>query len=110
MTSVRQIVTDVFLGLGVALSVLSCLGVIVMRDVLDRLHFSAPLVLGAACIAIAVVVQDSFSLVGDKAILIAVFLIVASPLLTHATARAARVAEQGDWRIAADESIEVEEP
>ena len=55
----------------------------------------------------AVVVQKSFSLVGDKAILVAVFLLVVSPLLTHLTGRAARIAEHGDWR---HDDIEVEEP
>ncbi|HSC05073.1 MAG TPA: monovalent cation/H(+) antiporter subunit G [Solirubrobacteraceae bacterium] len=102
--SVRHIVVDVFLWLGVALTLIGCLGVVLMRSVYDRLHFTSPTTLGAACIAVAVVVQKSFSLVGDKSILIAVLLIALSPLLTHATGRAARVVERGDWRIHDDEA------
>jgi hypothetical protein len=33
-------------------------------------------------------VRDSFSLIGSRAILIGAFLLVSSPVLTHATARA----------------------
>lgn len=105
--TVRQIAVDVLLWLGVALVLISCLGVVVMREAYDRLHFSSPAVLGALLVAAAVVVEKSFSLVGDKAILVAVFLLVGSPLLTHVTARAARTAEHGDWRV---DEIEVDEP
>ena len=105
--TIRQIIVDALLWLGVALVLSSCVGVLVMRRVYDRLHFSAPAVLGALLIAAAVVVQRSFSLVGDKAILVALCLLVGSPLLTHVTARAARTAERGDWR---DDDIHVEEP
>ncbi|MHB1838009.1 MAG: cation:proton antiporter [Solirubrobacteraceae bacterium] len=100
--TIRQIIVDVLLWLGVALVLVSCLGVLVVRQVYDRLHFSAPAVLGALLIAAAVVVQKSFSLVGDKAILVAIFLLVGSPLLTHVTGRAARTAERGDWRDGGD--------
>ncbi|HTU84251.1 MAG TPA: monovalent cation/H(+) antiporter subunit G [Solirubrobacteraceae bacterium] len=101
--TVRHIAVDVLLWLGVVLTLIGCLGVVLMRTVYDRLHFSAPPVLGAACIAAAVVVQKSFSLVGDKSILIAVLLIVLSPILTHATGRAARLVERGDWRVTDEE-------
>ncbi|HEY1524578.1 MAG TPA: monovalent cation/H(+) antiporter subunit G [Solirubrobacteraceae bacterium] len=105
----QRIVVYAFLFLGVALVLLSCLGVLVFRDVFDRLHFGSPTTLGAICITVAVMVKDSISLVGDKTILIAVFLVVAAPMITHAIGRAARVARHGDWRIQPDESIEVEE-
>lgn|SRR5947209_9122740 len=106
----RHVISDVFLWIGVAVNLIACLGVLVMRDTLDRLHYSSPTALGAICIAVAVVVKDSFSLVGDKAILIALFLIVASPIVTHATARAARIADTGDWRLSEAEKTEVEQP
>lgn len=107
--TVRQVAVNVFLWLGVALVLVSCLGVLVYRSAYQRLHFSSPLTLAAICIAVAVVIHEDFSLVGDKAILIAAFLLVASPLLVHACGRAARQAERGDWRIGEDEEIEVEE-
>ena len=106
----RQVVTDVFLWLGVVLSMISCLGLLVARSVFDRLHFLAPITLGGVCIAVAVVVRHSFSLVGDGAILVAVQLVVFSPVLTHAAGRAARITQHGDWRIQPGEKIEIEEP
>lgn len=105
--SIRQIIVDVLLWLGVGLVLISCLGVLVMRGVYDRLHFASPAVLGALLIAAAVVVEESFSLVGDKAVLVAFCLLVGSPVLTHVVGRAARVAELGDWRAT---EIEVEDP
>ncbi len=106
----RQVVVNVFLWLGVALVLVSCLGVLAYRSAYDRLHFTAPLNLGAICIAVAVVIHEDFSMVGDKALLIAAFLLGAAPLLSHATGRAARYTERGDWRIGSEEEIEVEEP
>lgn len=106
---VRQIAVNFFLWLGVALVLISCLGVFVFGNVYDRLHFVSAATLGAVCIPIAVVIHEDFSLIGNKAILIAVFMLVASPLLAHATARAARAAERGTWRLGSEEQVEVEE-
>jgi multicomponent Na+:H+ antiporter subunit G len=106
---VRAVISDVFLWIGVAFNMIACLGVLVMRDTLERLHYTGPSVLGAISIAVAVVVKDSFSLTGDKAILIAVFLIIASPIVTHAAARASRIARTGDWRPSEAENVEVEQ-
>lgn len=108
--STRIILSDIFLWLGVGLLVVSCLGVLVMRGVFDRLHFSSPAVLGAVFVVVAVLVKDSFSVIGDQALLVAVFLLVGSPILTHATARAARVDAHGDWRLRPEDKVEIEEP
>lgn len=106
----RHVLTDVFLWLGVSLNLIACLGVLAMRDVYARIHFSSPSVLGAVLIAVAVVVKDSFSTVGDNTILVAVFLLVASPIVSHAVARAARIDAHGDWRLGPHDEVEVEEP
>ena len=74
--------------LGVGIQVLSALGVVLMRDALDRLHYVGASVLGAVCIALAVVVAAGPSLIGLKALLTAAFLVVTGPVLGHATARA----------------------
>ncbi len=108
--SVRTILTDVFLWLGVGLVVVSCLGVLVLRGVFERLHFSSPAVLGATFVAVAVVIKESFSVIGDQVLVIAVFLLLASPILTHATARAARVDAHGEWELRPEEKVEIEEP
>lgn len=84
----RDVVTWVLVGAGVALQVLACLGVVLMRDALDRLHYTGASSLGIACLCAAVVVHEGLSAIGVKAILLAAFMLVSGPVLVHATARA----------------------
>jgi multicomponent Na+:H+ antiporter subunit G len=84
----RDALVTVLLLAGTALAAFSCLGVVLMREPLDRLHYTGAIVPAALLIAAAVLVRDSFSLIGGRAIVVAVFALVASPVLTHATARA----------------------
>ena len=88
------------LALGVAVTWLSCLGVLLMRDPYDRLHYTAPAsALAPVLIAAAVVVTEGLSAAGIKALLIALVLVGTNPVLGHATARAARIREHGQWTI-----------
>ncbi len=103
----QDVIVAVFLVLGVGIELLSCLGVLLMRDVFDRLHYVGPAsVLGPLAIMIAVLVEESFSTAGIMAILIALSLMITGPVLTHATARAARVRRLGQWQPKSDEHIE----
>jgi multicomponent Na+:H+ antiporter subunit G len=86
--SVRDVVTWVLVGAGVGSQVLVCLGVLLMRDALDRLHYVGASTLGVAFVCAAVLVSAGPSLIGLKAILTAAFLVLTGPVLTHATARA----------------------
>jgi multicomponent Na+:H+ antiporter subunit G len=86
----------VLLAAGVALAVLATLGVVLMRDAFERLHYLAPASLATACLAAAVVVRESFSLIGNKAIALAAFVLVTSPVLSHATARALYARREDD--------------
>jgi multicomponent Na+:H+ antiporter subunit G len=71
-----------------------------MRDVYQKLHFVTPISLIApALVAVAVLVQQGFSENTVETWLALLFLIVAGPFLTHATIRAARIRETGDWRL-----------
>jgi multicomponent Na+:H+ antiporter subunit G len=105
----RELPVAILLVAGVALMLLSCVGVIAMRGALDRLHFTGPAAFGALLVTIAVTVEESFSLIGDKALAVGVFLVLSGVVLAHVTARAVRVHELGDWRIQPDEDVEVEE-
>jgi multicomponent Na+:H+ antiporter subunit G len=107
--SAREVVATVLLGMGVGIELIACLGVLVMRDLYDRLHYNGPAIVGALAIGAAVVVRESFSLIGNKALLLGLFVLATSPLLSHATARAARLRQRGDWRLGPDEDVEVEE-
>jgi len=54
-------------------------------------------------------VEESFSLIGDKALAVGVFAVLSGVVLNHVTARAVRVHELGGWGIQNDEQVEVEE-
>ena len=60
-------------------------------------------------IAAAVVLEERLSAAGIKALLIALVLVVTNPVLGHATARAARIREHGQWTVR-DEEREEEPP
>jgi multicomponent Na+:H+ antiporter subunit G len=107
---VRDAVVAGLLFGGVGLLLLSCLGVLVFDGIYDRLHFTGPAGLGAAAVAAAVLVRESFSLIGNKALFLGAFMLLTSPLLVHATARAARVREHGQWAPQPSERVEVEAP
>jgi multicomponent Na+:H+ antiporter subunit G len=94
----RHLAGTVVLIAGCSLEVLAVLGLVVMRDVYDRLHYVGLAGYGALLVAVAIVVRESFSLIGDKALLAAGVLVILGPLLTHATARSLRIRERGDWR------------
>jgi multisubunit Na+/H+ antiporter MnhG subunit len=99
--SVADVVVAVLVGVAVLVAVLSCVGVFVMRDPYDSLHFTAPAsVLSPALIAIAVVMDEGIgSQAGIKSILVALLLIVLNTVLVHATARAARIRAAGRWKL-----------
>jgi multicomponent Na+:H+ antiporter subunit G len=97
--SVRHLIEYALLAAGTGTMVLSALGVLVMRSVYDRLHYVGSASVGAALVCVAVTVRESFSLIGNKTLLIAFFLLVSGPVLVHATARAARIRERGSWSV-----------
>jgi multicomponent Na+:H+ antiporter subunit G len=106
--SVRHLIEYLLLALGTGTMVLSAVGVLAMRSIYDRLHYVGSASVGAALVCIAVTVRESFSLIGNKAMLIAFFLLVSGPVLVHATARAARIRERGSWSVD-EREIEVTE-
>ncbi|HEY1713811.1 MAG TPA: monovalent cation/H(+) antiporter subunit G [Solirubrobacteraceae bacterium] len=98
MSGVRHAVPTVLLVAGVGLEVIAVLGVSVMRDVLDRLHYVSLAAFGALLVAISILCAESFSLIGDKALLTGGLLVLTGPVLVHATARSMRARALGDWR------------
>jgi monovalent cation/proton antiporter MnhG/PhaG subunit len=81
-------IATVLLVAGTAVALLACLGVLLMDDALDRLHFVGALTAAALLVGAAVLVRESFSLIGDRAVIVAVLVLVTNPVLTHATGRA----------------------
>jgi monovalent cation/proton antiporter MnhG/PhaG subunit len=104
--SATDAIVYALLAFAVAVELIACLGVSVMRGTYDRIHYLAPTSLGAILIAAAIWVREGPSIIALKATLIAAFLLIASPALAHVVARAARVHELGDWRGRPDEATE----
>jgi multisubunit Na+/H+ antiporter MnhG subunit len=84
----RDTIASALLLAGVAVELLACAGVMLMRDALDRLHYTGAGALAALLVAAAVVVRDSFSLIGNKAIVVALLVLLTAPVLMHYTAQA----------------------
>jgi multicomponent Na+:H+ antiporter subunit G len=90
-----EIAAAILLGIGVVASLLSCLGILVMRSAYDRLHYLAALgTVGPVAVVAAVLVEEGFSSGGLKALIVLAVILVTGPVLTHATARAARIREE----------------
>jgi multisubunit Na+/H+ antiporter MnhG subunit len=102
----KTVLVDGLLLVAGVLCALSVLGLLVMPNLMDRLHFLTPVTSAAApVVAGAVVARESLSHAGIMAVLVAVVLLVLSPVLTHATARADRVRRLGDWRAQPKEKV-----
>ena len=100
---VREITVDVLLGLAVAVAAASSVGVLAMRDAYQKLHYLTPLsILAPILVGLAVLVQAGHSARSAQTWLAVGFLVIASPFLSHATIRAARIRAKGDWRTIAD--------
>ena len=80
---------------GVVVLAFSCLGVLVMRGALARLHYVSVSTLGAVLVVAGVLVRDGASLIGVKAVLVGAFLVATGPVLGHATARAIYTRSRG---------------
>ena len=104
--SARHVVELALLWAGVAVVLLSCLGVLLMRDAFDRIHYTGPAAtLGTVLIAAAVVVREGLSQLGAKSLLLCLVILVTNPVLASATARAARVRQFGRWAVLPDERL-----
>jgi multisubunit Na+/H+ antiporter MnhG subunit len=93
---VREAIAGVLLFGGVALELAAALGVVAMRGVLQRMHYTGLAMVGSIPIAAAVVVRESFSLASLGPLLLVAYLLVSAPALTHITARAAGLPDEDD--------------
>ncbi|MBV9802291.1 MAG: monovalent cation/H(+) antiporter subunit G [Solirubrobacterales bacterium] len=94
----RAAVAVILLIAGGLLEMLAVLGICVMRDAYDRLHYPGLAGFGAFFIGLAVIIRESFSLIGDKALLVGLILVLSSPILAQTTVRSLLIREFGDWR------------
>jgi multisubunit Na+/H+ antiporter MnhG subunit len=98
----HAIVADVLLGLAAVVVLASSAGILVMRDAYQRLHYVAPIaVVAPVIVALAVLVQSGWTENSGETWLGLLFMVAGGPFLAHATLRAARIRETGDWRTGA---------
>ncbi len=96
---IKDIFSDILLGLAVLIVAAASVGVLVMRDAYQKLHFVTPAALVApALVALAILVQVGVFENTGETFLALLFMVIAGPFLSHATIRAIRVRETGDWR------------
>ncbi len=108
MTSAQEIAAAFFLGIGVVGFGATSLGLLLSDDVYDQIHFLAPgSLLGSVAIPAAVVFHEGLSQAGVKAMLIGIILIASNPVLSHATARAARIRRKNHLPPDVEEAIPV---
>ena len=95
----QDIASDILLGLAVLVVASASLGVLLMRDAYQKLHFVTPAALVApVLVALAVLVQMGLYENTGETCLALLIMVIAGPYLSHATMRAIRIREQGDWR------------
>jgi multisubunit Na+/H+ antiporter MnhG subunit len=94
---VSNVAVDVLLALGVAGEAVCVLGVVVMRDTFDRLHYlGASTTVPAFCFLAAVLIREHVSAGGLEATAAVALLFLFFPVSLLAITRAARRIDFGD--------------
>jgi multisubunit Na+/H+ antiporter MnhG subunit len=90
--SAHEIAVHVLVWTAVGTELVCCIGIVAARDVFARLHYSAAAsTLGPILVAIAIAVEEGVrSVAASAALVVALLLLLGSPAVTIATARAAR--------------------
>lgn len=95
-----SIAADVLLGLAVLIVLGSSAGIMLMRGAYRKLHYVTPAsVVAPVLVGLAVLVSSGWSINSLTTWLAIVLMVVAAPFLSHATMRAARIRQTGDWRL-----------
>lgn len=104
--SAATIAVEVLVWLAVVTCLVCCLGIVVMKDFFERLHYMATVsTVAAVALLVAVVIEQGWGQAAIKMSLIVIVLFLMNAVLTHATARAARVRELGRWQPAEGENL-----
>lgn len=81
---------------GVVVLALCVLGVLVVPGPMNRLHYLGPAPIGVLLVCAGVLVEKGASTIGIRAVLIALFTLVTSPVLSHTVARALHNRGEGE--------------
>jgi len=104
--SAATLAVEVLVWVVVITCLLCCLGLVAMKDFFERLHYMATVsTVATMALLAAVVIEQGWGQAAIKVSLIVVVLLLMNAVLTHATARAARVRDLGHWQPAEGEKI-----
>ena len=85
-----EIIGIAFIVIGLGFDIFGCIGLIRLPDVYNRLQATTKCVtLGTCSILFGTFILKGFCTTGIKAILVAIFLLLTSPVAAHALARGA---------------------
>src|SRR5690348_15512787 len=102
----KDVWVELFLALTFLSTAFSALGLLFIKDFFERLHFMAPAAtVGIWSLALAILIQTGISQSGLKAVLCTALIFIMNPILTHATARAIRIHQFGQWQPKPEEKV-----
>ncbi len=102
----HPVLACVLVGTAVALAIACSLGLGIMKDALERLHFTSPVTsFSIGLIVLAVWLDDPSWQARLKATLIGLILFLMNAILSHSTARAIRIRQAGHLAPQPEESI-----
>ena len=105
----KTIVIDVLVAAGVLITLVSTLGMLRMRDAYQKMHYIAPpAALSAIFITAAIFLQRGFKAESFKALFTTLVLIGMNSVVTHAAARAFRIAEVKGWHPREGEEVPIQ--
>jgi len=104
----KTIAIEVLVACAVAVTLVSVLGMLRMRNAYQRMHYIAPPAsLSAALITIAIFLQRGLKPESFKAAFTTLVLIGMNTIVTHAAARAFRIAETKNWHPKPGEEVPI---
>lgn len=104
----HPLIASILVWIAVALAVVCSIGLGVMKNALERLHFSAMVVsFSSGLLVVAIWMDDPDWQARWKAVCIGLLLFLMNAVLSHATARAIRIRSEGQLGPHAEEEIRV---
>jgi len=105
-----NIVVQGLVWVAVGLTLFCCVGTLVVRTSLERLHFMAPVVaLALLFLGISVALTSGLGTGVAKILFTMVLLVLTNSVLSHATARAGRIRDEDTWLPSGHDRVEENE-
>lgn len=105
--TIANILIWILLIAGMASFLLTSVGMLLVRDVYQRIQYTYPAAtVGLVAVVAAILIHKSISQAGIKTLVTGLIVFWTNPVVSHATARAARVRKLGHWLPGDQENIQ----